>query len=354
MKIDSSSGCDAGNVEHLPDARTSAERIARDSGPVVTLDNVSLRFRVYSDKSLSLKRAALGWVLGRLRALAGRRKPAPPEQTLILPTGRGGAVTHRDQRHGSHFWALRDIALSIQAGDRVGIVGHNGAGKTTLLKLMARIYTPTLGRVSVRGRVAPLMDLGAAFNAELSAHENILLHGALLGFSRRAMLGRAQGILEFADVADFADLQLKYFSSGMSARLAFSIATDVDPEILLVDEVFATGDANFRQKAAARMRSLMGRSGIVVMISHDLDLVAELCNRVLMLQHGRIVADGPPQVVLQRYRRQIRAAQRAAQLGVGDRQPPHHGLQGAQRPVDPRHTSTPAQSEQTMHGAGPR
>lgn len=308
MKIDSSSGSDRRSVPNHTDAGIAADRNTAPHDPAVMLDHVSLRFRVYDDKSLSLKRAAVGWALRRLRALSPWREPQHAAPQCTAPNAiSGGTVSLDGRRRGADFWALRNINLAIDAGHRVGIVGPNGAGKTTLLKLMARIYQPTRGRVTVHGRVAPLMDLGGAFNGELSARENILLHGALLGFDRRTMLRRMQAILEFADVTEFANLQVKYFSSGMTARLGFSIATDVEPEVLLVDEVFATGDANFREKATARMRTLMGRSGTVVMTSHDLKLVADLCNRVLLLQQGRIVADGPPKAVLRRYERHIRA-----------------------------------------------
>ncbi|MBI3464464.1 MAG: ABC transporter ATP-binding protein [Planctomycetes bacterium] len=269
--------------------QNAAHRGARaESVSGIHLAGVGLEFRLYHDKSLSLKRAAINWVFRRRRQV----EPAPSPQHPAL------------SRRGQ-LWALRDIHLEIGPGERVGVIGPNGAGKTTLLKLIARIYPPTVGRLWVRGRVAPLLELGAAFHPELSARENISLQGALFGFSRRAMAARTPGILDFAELAPFADMPVKYFSSGMVARLGFSIATDVEPEILLVDEVFAIGDAAFRQKATQRMRALMDRSKIVLMASHDLELVAQLCSRVLLIQGGRIAADGAPGTVLEIYRRDV-------------------------------------------------
>ena len=245
----------------------------RPSAPaLVELNDVSLRFVNYADKQYSLKRAALDLVL--------RRESMAPS---------------------SEFWALRDLTFKIAHGDRVGIVGGNGAGKSTLLRLLAKIYPPTTGQVTIRGSVAPLIEMGAGFNPELSGLDNILFNGALLGFSRGEMLGKVKQIHEFTGLREFADMPLKYYSSGMYMRLAFAIATEVNPDILLVDESLGVGDAAFQEKAKARIRSLLDRSQAVVLVSHDLPSVRELCTRGLWIQQGRVAEDGPVDVVIDRY-----------------------------------------------------
>ncbi len=244
-------------------------------GPPIELRGVSLRFVSYHDKQYSLKRAVLDLLL---------RRENP------MPT--------------SEFWALREINLTIQKGERVGILGHNGAGKSTLLRLMAKIYPPTSGSLAIRGTVAPLIEMGAGFNMELSGADNILLNGAMLGFRRRQMLDRVDGIFEFTGLREFADLPLKYYSSGMYVRLAFAIATEIDPDILLIDESLGAGDAAFVDKAKARIRGLLDRSNVVVIVSHDMTSLRELCTRGIWMSHGRIVADGPIETVIDDYLRE--------------------------------------------------
>lgn len=243
---------------------------------VVELRRVSLKFLTYHDKSYSVKRAVLDLLLRR-------ETPRPV----------------------SEFWALRDVSLRFEAGERIGIVGSNGAGKSTLLRLLARIYPPTSGTMSVHGTVAPLIEMGAGFNPELSGFDNILLNGAMLGYSRRAMRARAQGIFEFTGLAEFAELPLKYYSSGMYMRLAFAIATEVDPEVLLVDESLGVGDAAFVDRAKARIRRLLDRSRVVVIVSHDMSSLRELCTRGLWLEKGAVVADGPMGEVIDAYQAKV-------------------------------------------------
>ncbi len=232
--------------------------------PPVVLDDVSLRFVSYRDKHYSFKRAMLDLVLRR-----------------------------QDAEAVAEFWALRHINLQIRKGERIGILGHNGAGKSTLLRLMARIYPPTEGKLTVRGTVAPLIEMGAGFNPELSGADNILLNGALLGFSKRAMKERMADIWDFTELGEFADMPLKYYSSGMYMRLAFAVASSVEPEILLIDESLGVGDAGFQNKAKERIRQLLDRSHVVIIVSHDMAALRELCNRGIRLEHGRVVADGP-------------------------------------------------------------
>jgi ABC-type polysaccharide/polyol phosphate transport system ATPase subunit len=246
--------------------------------PAIELRNVSLRFISYHDKQYSLKRAALDLLLRR-------EGPTP----------------------ASVYWALRDVNLRIEPGERVGIIGRNGAGKSTLLRLLARIYPPTSGSLTVRGVVAPLIEMGAGFNPELSGTDNILLNGAMLGFSRKQMQRKVDGIYEFTGLRDFADLPLKYYSSGMYMRLAFAIATEVDPEILLIDESLGAGDAAFVDKAKARIRGLMNRSKVVIIVSHDLLSLSQLCSRGLWMDQGRIRADGPIDDVIDRYSSEVHA-----------------------------------------------
>jgi ABC-type polysaccharide/polyol phosphate transport system ATPase subunit len=240
--------------------------------PLIELSGVSLRFVNYADKQYSLKRAALDLVLRRASAAVN-----------------------------AEFWALREMTFQIRHGDRVGIVGGNGAGKSTLLRLLARIYPPTLGQVSIRGSVAPLIEMGAGFNPELSGLDNIFFNGALLGFSRVQMQGKVDQIHEFTGLREFADMPLKYYSTGMYMRLAFAIATEINPDILLVDESLGVGDAAFQEKAKARIRTLLERSQAVVLVSHDLKTLRALCTRGLWIQQGRVVDDGPIDLVIDRY-----------------------------------------------------
>jgi ABC-type polysaccharide/polyol phosphate transport system ATPase subunit len=239
---------------------------------VVEVEDISLRFVSYFDKHYSLKRAVLDMLL---------RREAP------VPT--------------SEFWALTGVSFQIQKGERVGIVGSNGAGKSTLLRVLARIYAPTSGRIAVRGTVAPLIEMGAGFNPELSGTDNILLNGAMLGFGRREMIRKVDGIYEFTGLREFADLPLKYYSSGMYMRLAFAIATEVDPEILLIDESLGAGDAAFVEKAKNRILGLLDRSNVVVIVSHDLDALRSMCTRGIWMKKGQIAADGPIHKVIDRY-----------------------------------------------------
>jgi len=240
--------------------------------PLIELRDVSLRFINYADKGHSFKRAVLDLVLRR-------ESPVPV----------------------SEFWALRNINFRINHGERVGILGGNGAGKSTLLRILARIYPPTSGTVEVRGNVAPLIEMGAGFNCELSGFDNILYNGAMLGFTRPQMLAKVEGIHEFTGLREFADLPLKYYSSGMYTRLAFAIATEIDPEILIIDEALGVGDAAFQEKAKDRIFKLLGRSHAVILVSHDMQALRELCNRGIWLRQGQTAADGPIESIIDQY-----------------------------------------------------
>lgn len=307
----------------------------RQSEPLIKLEDVSLHFQVYRDKSRSLKRAVLTW-LGRPWETHSTNKKTVSD-------------SHTDSRFidvqntTSQFWALQNINLTVDAGTRLGIVGPNGAGKTTLLQVMAQIYRPTTGHLTTQGRVTPIMALGSAFNPELSAKENIRLHGTLFGVDPVTMSKRSDSILEFADVTEFGDQPVKYFSSGMTARLAFSIATDIHPEILLIDEVFATGDRAFQKKASHRMESLMDTAHIVVMVTHNMSLIPKLCNRAIWINQGKIASDGEPQTVIEQYLANMNQSEdqkKQPSAGqTGDKRHLHPSLEVPRPHLSSKHTS---------------
>jgi ABC-type polysaccharide/polyol phosphate transport system ATPase subunit len=237
----------------------------------ILIEDVSLLFRLYQDKHVSLKEKF---------------------SNLFRSSGVPGA---------KQFWALRHLNLRIEHGERVGIVGHNGAGKSTLLKTICRIYTPSTGRIAVTGSVAPLLEIGAGFQAELSGRENIYLNGAILGYPQEKLRAVERDVIEFTQLEEFIDTPVKYYSTGMYMKLAFAIATAVDPEILVLDEIFAGGDAEFIARAQARMDKFVKNSNILVFVSHQPELIRQLCNRVVWLDHGSIVADGPVDEILDNY-----------------------------------------------------
>lgn len=199
------------------------------------------------------------------------------------------------------FDALRDASLDVSDGENVGVIGRNGAGKSTMFKAICRVVRPSEGRVVVRGRIAPLLELGLGMNAELTGRENVLLQGSLLGFSRSEMRRRMPSIAEFAEIGEFIDAPMRTYSTGMVSRLAFSVATDVDPDILLVDEALAVGDERFRAKCRDRMAGFREAGKTVLLVSHSLDQIRETCSRALWLDEGRIIADGPVSVVADAY-----------------------------------------------------
>jgi lipopolysaccharide transport system ATP-binding protein len=199
------------------------------------------------------------------------------------------------------FWALRDVSFSLDRGEAVGIIGPNGAGKSTLLKVLSEITAPTEGEVRLYGRLSALIEVGSGFHPELTGRENIFLNAAILGMRRAEVTRRFDEIVEFADVQKFLDTPVKRYSSGMYVRLAFSVAAHLEPEILLVDEVLAVGDAEFQKRCLGRMESL-GRAGrTVIFISHNMPLVARLCPRLILLEGGRLVADAPAEEVIGQY-----------------------------------------------------
>jgi ABC-type polysaccharide/polyol phosphate transport system ATPase subunit len=206
------------------------------------------------------------------------------------------------------FWALRDVSFRLVHGESLAIIGPNGAGKSTLLQVLAGIIRPSEGAVDVRGHVSGLLHLGAGFDVELTGRENILLAGAFLGLDDAVTRDLSPGIVEYADLGQFIDAPLKTYSAGMRARLGFAIATSVDPDILLLDEVLATGDATFRAKSKARVIELVRDSKAVVLVTHDMGWVKEYCNRALLLESGHVVVEGSPDEVVAVHRQHTEEA----------------------------------------------
>ena len=237
----------------------------------INVENLSIKFRIYHNRSPSLK-----------------------EYFASL-------FKKNEQPTYSDFYALKNISFEINAGDRVGFVGHNGAGKSTLLKTLCRIYEPSSGKISVDGRIAPLLEIGAGFHPEFTGRENIYLNGSIIGHSKQQLKTIESEIIEFAELEKFIDTPVKYYSTGMYMRLAFSLATAIQPDILILDEVFAGGDDNFKTKAKQRMHALIDKANIMIMVSHDQQLVESLCNRVIWLDHGELIADGAPKEIIDLY-----------------------------------------------------
>jgi lipopolysaccharide transport system ATP-binding protein len=226
--------------------------------------------------------------------------------------------------HGERdLWALDDVSFEINKGEVVGIIGHNGAGKSTLLKILSRITDPTSGEAWYEGRVGSLLEVGTGFHPELTGRENVFLSGAILGMSRREIAGRFDEIVEFSEMARFIDTPVKRYSSGMYVRLGFAVAAHLEPEILIVDEVLAVGDAAFQRKCLARMREFAGGGRTILFVSHNVGSIQSLCDRALVLSSGRLIVDAPPDEAVRRYlqttvdQRDVEVAQRTHRRGQG-------------------------------------
>lgn len=243
----------------------------KSSDTMIALEDISVRYRLPQERMPTFKEFAIRWIV------------------------RG----HKPYRH---FLALEDVNLTIDKGEVFGIIGANGAGKSTLLKVIARVLPPTRGRVRVWGCVAPLIELGAGFDPELTARENVFLNGTLLGRSRREMESRLEAILDFAGVREFVDAPLYTFSSGMTARLGFAIATDVEPDVLILDEVLSVGDADFQEKSYDRIQRFRQRGATIVLVSHNLPAMQMMCSRAAWLKHGKLQRVGDVVSVITQYR----------------------------------------------------
>lgn len=203
------------------------------------------------------------------------------------------------------FWALQGISLDVYQSEVFGIVGNNGAGKSTLLKVVARVLRPTKGRMIVRGRVAPLLELGAGFHPELTGKENIFLNSAMLGFSRRETLAKYDQIVDFSELGEFINAPIRTYSSGMYTRLGFSVATASDPDVLIVDEILGVGDETFQKKCAARIEAFRQRGAAILLVSHNMTTIQAMCQRVAWLDHGELKAIGMPDQVIRAYREKM-------------------------------------------------
>ena len=210
---------------------------------------------------------------------------------------------NRLRRRSEEFWAVRDLSFEVKRGEALGIIGHNGAGKSTILKLLANITSPTSGEITINGRLSALIEVGSGFHPELTGRENIYLNGSILGMRRREIAAKFDSIVDFAGVNQFIDTPVKRYSSGMYVRLGFSIAAHLDPDILLLDEVLAVGDAAFQAKCIRRISELKEKGTTIVFISHDLGAVESLCDRTLLLQRGEIAASGATREVVAEYQR---------------------------------------------------
>lgn len=242
---------------------------------IISLENVSKRYR-----------------LSRLGARSIREELARVGGRLL---GRNGSSDDDD------FHALSDISFAVDQGEALGLIGHNGSGKSTVLKLLARITYPTTGSIVVRGSVASLIEVGAGFHPELSGRENIDLYGSIMGMRRAEIRERFDRIVDFAELERFIDTPVKRYSSGMYVRLGFAVAAFINPHVLLVDEVLAVGDASFQAKCMQRIEELRRNGMTVIFVSHDMSAVERLCGRAILLEHGKILADGPAREVVEVY-----------------------------------------------------
>lgn len=213
--------------------------------------------------------------------------------------------TPKKKKKKDYFWALKDIDFRINKGDVVGIIGANGAGKSTLLKVVSGVYKPTTGTVEVNGKISPMIELGAGFDGELTARENIYLNGAILGYSKEFLEQKFDEIVEFSELKDFLDVPVKNFSSGMVAKLAFSISTIVDPEVLIVDEILSVGDIKFQEKSKNKMMSMIEGGTTVLYVSHSIDSIKELCSKVIWLDHGKIIKMGDTKEICDEYYKKL-------------------------------------------------
>lgn len=238
---------------------------------MIRIKNVSMKFNMDIEKDFSMKQAFINF------------------------------FTKKKKKKTEYFWALKNVTFSVNKGDVVGLIGSNGAGKSTLLKVVSGVMKPTSGKVEVDGVISPMIELGAGFDQNLTARENIYLNGAILGYSKKFLDNKFDEIVEFSELKDFLDVPVKNFSSGMTAKLAFSIATIVDPEILIVDEILSVGDLRFQEKSKNKMMEMIKGGTTVLYVSHSLESIKDLCNKVVWLDHGQVVKMGDTKEICDEY-----------------------------------------------------
>lgn len=238
---------------------------------MIKLKNVSMKFNLGIEKNYSIKEAFISFFDKKRRVKT------------------------------SEFWALKDISFEVNKGEVVGLIGSNGAGKSTMLKVVSGVMKPTTGTVEVNGVISPMIELGAGFDLELTARENIYLNGSILGYSKKFIDDKFEEIVEFSELRDFLDVPVKNFSSGMIAKLAFSIATVVNPEILIVDEILSVGDIKFQEKSRKKMMEMIKGGTTVLYVSHSLESIKELCDKVIWIEHGQMIKMGDTEKICTEY-----------------------------------------------------
>ena len=239
---------------------------------MIKIENVSMKFNLEIEKDFSMKQAFVN--------LFTKKKK---------------------KKKNEDFWALKDVSFNIGKGEVVGLIGSNGAGKSTLLKVVSGVMKPTKGKVKVKGVISPMIELGAGFDGNLTARENIYLNGAILGYSKEFLNDKFDEIVEFSELKDFLEVPVKNFSSGMTAKLAFSIATIVNPEILIVDEILSVGDIKFQEKSKKKMMEMIKGGTTVLYVSHSLESIKDLCTKVVWLEHGKVVKMGDTNKICDAY-----------------------------------------------------
>ena len=241
-------------------------------GNMIEINNTSMKFNLGIEKGFSLKQGFVDFFSVNKRKLK------------------------KQQHVDNNFWALKDVSFSVKRGEVIGLIGANGAGKSTLLKIIAGVMKPTIGNVSVNGTICPMIELGAGFDMDLTARENVYLNGSVMGYNKKFINSKFNEIIDFAELWDFVDVPIKNFSSGMVARLAFSIATIVNPEILIVDEILSVGDITFQKKSLDKMMSMINGGTTVLFVSHSLDQIRQICSKIVWLEKGKIRKIGGKEV----------------------------------------------------------
>lgn len=240
---------------------------------MIKIENVSMKFNLEIEKDFSMKQAFVD--------LFTKKK--------------------KKNKKNDDFWALKNVSFTVDKGEVVGLIGSNGAGKSTLLKVVSGVMKPTSGKVTVQGVISPMIELGAGFDGNLTARENIYLNGAILGYSKKFLDEKFEEIVEFSELRDFLDVPVKNFSSGMTAKLAFSIATVVNPEILIVDEILSVGDIKFQEKSKNKMMEMIKGGTTVLYVSHSLQSIKDLCTKVVWLEHGKVIKIGDTEQICDAY-----------------------------------------------------